>query len=233
MKVRPILFSAPMVRAILDGRKTQFRRVVKLPSHIKHHELDLTRMQDGYPDGVRPIWGDDEEPNLFSTRNSFGKVGDRLWCRETWTRVHPGFLQHLDPDRDSHEWSTLYKADTLGGYESSLLEFTHWMSPAVMPRRFSRIDQDIVSVRVERLNEITEEDAINEGVLSLRSQDWDMRHFPKWRTEFDAATENKLRPPLGPSPLECFRALWESINGPGSWGANPWVWVIEFMRVNP
>src|SRR5574343_8655 len=221
MKERSLIAKPWEVRPLLNGRKTQTRRVVKLPSHIKHHELDLTRMQDGYPDGVRPIWGDGDEPNLFSTRNPYGQPGDRLWVRETFTRVHPAFLQHLVPDPDSHEWSSLYKADTLWGYESSLLEFTHWLSPAVMPRRFSRIEREIISVRVERLNEITEEDAKAEGIEEIKS-------LPIVR----GATRSKCWRDYGIGvgffqPIQSFRSLWESINGHGSWETNPWVWVVE------
>lgn len=85
MKEKPILFSGPMVNAIREGRKTQTRRVVKLPAGYTHQNVDLTRLQDGFPDGTRPVFGDcDCEPNAFSVRNPYGQTGDRLWVRETW-----------------------------------------------------------------------------------------------------------------------------------------------------
>jgi hypothetical protein len=100
--------------------------------------------------------------------------------------------------------------------------------PMFMPRWASRITLDIVSVRVERLNDISEVDALAEGILSVRSQAWDLGHFQAWRHAFDEAVAAREKPPVGPLPSEVFRALWGSINGPESWALNPWVWVIEF-----
>lgn len=212
MKERPILFSGPMVRAILDGRKTQTRRVVKLPPHIKHHELDLTRMQDGYPDGVRPIWGDDEEPNLFSTRNPFGKPGDHLWLKETWRQYSRSECACYDDCQCPPSGTVFYRAD----HDEEI----KWRPSIFMPRWASRITLEITGVRVERLQEISEEDAKKEGIESEGGD-------PKmWKS---------YNPKLGwlsvDDPAMSYRTLWESINGPGSWDANPWVWVIEFRRV--
>ena len=198
MKTRPILFSAPMVRALLEGRKTQTRRIVKpQPQHIAwfaHQEGWIARMRD-------------EEPQNEMVKCPYGQPGDRLWVRETW----------------SQGACTFYRAtDTL---------ITKWRPSIFMPRWASRITLEIVSVRVERLNEISSTDCFDEGIFSVRNADFDCKHFPKFKTDFDHAVEFGLKPPLGPSPQGVYKALWESINGPKSWALNPWVWAVEFKRV--
>ena len=218
MKERPILFSGSMVRAILSGAKTQTRRVVKIPPHIAHGELSLTRMQDSYPDGTRPIWGDDYEPNLFSTRNRFGRMGDWLWVRETWNVVpvgRPAPLCGTDgiPKSLPDGWGVMYQASG-----DCCTKLVGWRPSIHMPRWASRITLEIVSVRVERLNEITEEDAKAEGldIVSDGGARCGIMGLPEsWSDD----------------PRVSYQALWESINGPGSWDANPYVWVIEFRRV--
>ena len=224
MKERSLIAKPWEVRPFLEGRKTRLRRVVKLPSHIKHHELDLTRMQDGYPDGVRPIWGDDNEPNLFSTRNPYGQPGDRLWVKETympdpprdgtWCSVAWEDDMRLDeiPERYRIAKHVIHRA-SWGGVET-----VGWKPSIHMPRWASRITLEIVSVRVERLNEITEEDAKAEGldIVSDGGARCGIMGLPEsWSDD----------------PRVSYQALWESINGPGSWDANPYVWVIEFRRV--
>ena len=233
MKERSLIAKPWEVRPFLEGRKTRLRRVVKLPSHIKHHELDLTRMQDGYPDGVRPIWGDDNEPNLFSTRNPYGQPGDRLWVKETympdpprdgtWCSVAWEDDMRLDeiPERYRIAKHVIHRA-SWGGVET-----VGWKPSIHMPRWASRITLEIVSVHVERLNEITEEDAKAEGIEEIKS-------LPIVR----GATRSKCWRDYGIGvgffqPVQSFRSLWESINGPGSWDANPWVWVVEFRRLKP
>ena len=225
MKEKPILFSGPMVRAILDGRKNQTRRVVKIPPHIAHGELSLTRMQDSYPDGTRPIWGDDYEPNLFSTRNRFGRMGDWLWVRETWNVVpvgRPAPLCGTDgiPKSLPDGWGVMYQASG-----DCCTKLVGWRPSIHMPRWASRITLEITGVRVERLQEISEADAIAEGIEEIRN-------LPSVR----GSTKSKCWRDYGIGvgfyqPAQSYRSLWESNNGPGSWDANPWVWVIEFRRV--
>jgi hypothetical protein len=173
-----------MVRAILDGRKTQTRRVVK-------HK----------PDDDCPY-----HENGVAVRCPYGKVGDRLWVRETWrttkeannktpTELNPGHRIWYDADK-------------------SLQPGFGKRRPSIFMLRWaSRIDLEIVGVRVERLQEITHEDAIAEGC-------------PGWLRSIAGYAYSA-------TPIEHFRAVWETINGAGSWAANPWVWVVEFKRIKP
>lgn len=225
MKERPILFSGPMVRAILEGRKTQTRRVVKWPKSYQPHELE-----DAVKALNRSVFKSIGRPGPCDGLNDRlvcpYTVGQRLWVRETWARVHPGMLQSLDPDPDSHEWSTVYRADENGGYVGRMLECTKWRPSIHMPRWASRITLEITTVRVERLHEITEEDAKAEGLEMMQCRsEW------FWK----AYGHNPL--PDGGEMMafrdakKSFQTLWTSINGPGSWTANPYVWVVEFRKV--
>jgi hypothetical protein len=168
-KERPILFSAPMVRAILEGRKTQTRRIVK-PEHVAAYHDDV--------------------PILFK-RFPYGKPGDRLWVRETW-----GMFE------ETHKCIPHYRAT----HATDVVP--RWRPSIHMPRWASRITLEVESVRVERLKECSDADALAEGCSSADMQSGD-----------------RLQ--------DVYRRLWESINGPGSWEANPWVWVVEFKRIQP
>jgi hypothetical protein len=200
IKERPILFSAPMVRAILDGSKTQTRRAFR----------------DSPPPGVNV--------GIVNGKTPYGAVGDRLWVREAW-KAHTTF-DHLPP-RDIPQTHVWYMADD--GYKAE----SRFRQSMFMPRWASRITLEVTGVRVERLNEISETDALAEGICTVRTQEWDLEHFGAWRREFDAACQSGIKPPVGPAPASSYRALWEQINGPGSWAANPWVWVVEFKVIKP
>jgi len=185
MKERPILFSGPMVRAILEGRKTQTRRVVK----------------------PQPGCDPRDDEHLDMGRCPYGQPGDRLWVREAWHTderdLEYARAKHEDAMSDSPIY---YRADP----ENDNAGCT-WRPSIHMPRWASRITLEITRVRVERLQEISEKDAIAEGadpyLHPVHPGREGLRH------------------------VDGFRSLWESINGPGSWDANPWVWVIEFKRV--
>lgn len=215
MNERPILFSGPMVRAILENRKTQTRRVVKLRDPSQTYSV---HGDDGWPSSA------DECGMWHKDRCPYGAPGDRLWVREAWCpQIVNGSPHHLFkaswPQVDEH------------GITTPVPTFK-WKPSIHMPRWASRITLEITEVRVERLHELSDGDAINEGILSVRSPEWDRQHFPAWRSEFDAACAANRKPPVGPMPTRAFKALWESINGKGSWGKNPWVWVIGFERVD-
>lgn len=183
MKTRPILFSAPMVRAILDWRKTQTRRIVK-PEHLRTSQaVDLVL---GSLAAARLIEA--------TTYCPYGQLGDRLWVRETFSpTMDGGALYRADP---------MYDGMKPGDFAWS------WKPSIFMPRWASRITLEITAVRVERLRDISDDDAVSEGYYFAPNRCPD---------EFD--------------PAGWYESLWESINGPGSWAANPWVWVIEFQRI--
>ena len=188
---RPILFSGPMVRAILDGHKTQTRRVVKVGDTIEERD-DGTR----WPYFTTWTHGDDGSPWASCP---YGEPGDRLWVRES-------FVYRSKHDR------YYYKADHEAPFTAP---YAHggWKPSIHMPRAASRLTLDVTAIRVERLQEISEADAIAEGVL---------------RTGGRAQLQpNHFRP-----ARELFSELWDSINEDRApWASNPWVWVVEFSRV--
>lgn len=206
MTARPILFSGPMVRAILEGRKTETRRTMK--PQPKHGVGRYTR--DGVVGEVDWVLLDrDGDPADSQLRSPYGQPGDRLWVKERIDHIGGG-VSVFAAD------FTQTKADAWPWKRSSL--------PSIhCPRGLSRITLEVVSVRVERLHDITEASALAEGV--------------RCRTcggPVDGSSENECEcfHNLG-SAIPSFASLWESINGEGSWGANPWVWVVQFQRVQP
>ena len=193
MKERPILFSAPMVRAILAGTKTQTRRGVKgfLPCRPEFNE-------------ERGLWEIYNGDSVAATlRCPYGQPGDRLWVREAFMHEPADYCWEASVSIPCRPASTVYRADF---HESQPGE--GWKPSIHMPRNLSRITLEVTAVRVERLQDISATDAIAEG-LSTRLR------------EHDAVCHL----------LDQYRDLWESINGPESWDANPWVWVVEFKRV--
>lgn len=208
MKERPILFSGPMVRAILEGRKTQTRRCLT---------PQPTREQAFVGGMARDCWvfKDTAEPAGWLMHNMcpYGKPGDRLWVRETWQ--HSNFP--LGPYDES--CSVSYRADYLDdphgpdGERSPEGKYRTWRPSIHMPRAACRIVLEITAVRVERLQEISEADAAAEGTPGGHGS------IPGY--------------PYNAMAAEHFQHVWEEINGPGSWAVNPWVWVIEFRRVAP
>ncbi|CAH1747875.1 Phage-related protein [Thauera humireducens] len=201
MKERPILFSAPMVRALRAGTKTQTRRVVK-DRHI-----------DAAPPACFFQW--------LRERCPYGQTGDRLWVRETWQ--HSNFP--LGPYDES--CTVFYRADYMDdphgpdGEKSPEGRYRNWEPSIHMFRSASRILLEVTAVRVERLQDISAADAVAEGI----ARDGD--GYERFHVDPDA--------PVGQSftrnPVLAYRGLWESINGVGAWDKNPWVWVIEFKRV--
>jgi hypothetical protein len=208
MKERPILFSGPMVRAILEGRKTQTRRIVK-PQPTKDY---VTLMPlSGELVGVTKHGGPIDNRGWLHC--PYGKPGDRLWVRETWGKVH---YEGVDESP-----TIFYRADER---DQERDELTRWRPSIHMPRWASRINLEVVSVRVERLQDISEEDAMSEGIES-----WEERGVDDAQDYYrDYVTGGHVY-----NAKDSFRSLWQSINGPGSWEANPWVWVVEFKRIEP
>lgn len=195
MKERPILFSAPMVRAILDGRKTQTRRIVN-----KKHLQFLSNITENFLDGK---W--DQRPFPY------GKPGDRLWVREThWMDKRDILCAVMDLDGFAVDAHPAGRNKFVKDFHS-LKNNKFWKKrPSIhMPRIASRILLEVKNVRVERLQDISEEDAIAEGVDGENEA-----------AEIGCSWYEK--------PKRAYRRLWNSINGTGSWDLNPWVWVVEF-----
>ena len=215
MKERGMIFNGEMVRAILDGRKTQTRRPVKFPVHDKNLGCELAGNE---------LAGELSAGNYLNS--AFGKPGDRIWVRETFQG--PLFDYDLmdsyskDPTPFEKPEFCVYKADGVPApefYDADDELHCCWRPSIHMPRWASRILLEITDVRVERLNAISEEDATAEGVPPAGSL------LPDYPGTFltpkgDFATAKVA-----------FQRLWESIYGEESWKANGWVWVISFKRV--
>ena len=204
MKERPILFSGPMVRAILQNKKTQTRRVVKPQGAILTDD-----MAEAYGITVKD----------WTCRTAipcpFGSIGTKLWVRETWRRCPKCFGYNYRADCN--------RPKNCSACDESLRK---WIPSIHMPCWASRITLEITGVRVERLQEISEEDAKADGAergIYCGVDD----EGPALRS-IDCESDERIASYRGG-----FRFLWECINGPGSWEKNPWVWVIEFRRVKP
>jgi len=210
VKERPILFSAPMVRAILDGSKTQTRRAAKRTAggHLKE------------PRGHRRWHVEDPQAVLACP---YGQPGDRLWVRET-------FL--VDDNRRIPKTATRKNFEV--DYKATSEDSPHWRwRPSIhMPRWASRITLEITGVRVERLQEISDKDAEAEGIegWNVATGGDDFQDY--WRNYAMTKKEEREGVPQFCGDMRAsFRSLWESINGADSWAANPWVWCISFKRV--
>lgn len=223
MTDRPMLFSAPMVRALLAGTKTQTRRVMRkqFPADAVMAEIPATDPIGGWVvQGHSGLWWDDAASCFDdAVRCPYGQPGDRLWVRETHAivprtayRCSDGVQQTLRPD-DDHD-AAIYRE----GWSRSRGGF-RWRPSIHMPRWASRITLEITSVRVERLQDISEADAMAEGCTENHNgYFWGGPHAVSGLKQMATA-------------VSAYRDLWESINGPGTWDANPWVWVVEFKRV--
>lgn len=214
MKERPILFSGPMVRALLSGQKTQTRRVVKMPSGF-----DFFAGRDDDKDNPVNWGGEDESGAWWALADGddidhvlpcpYGQPGDRLWVRETIRKTgeFPGGYATSE-----------YVADGA----PTVADAWPWQRPTLVsihcPRGLSRITLEVTSVRVERLQDISETDAAAEGIIQYEDE-------LGYGTGYPDTDQNIAETASG-----AFRKLWESINGPGSWGANPWVWVVDFKK---
>lgn len=226
MKERPILFSGPMVRAIIEGRKTQTRRVVKRPPSAKggtdfgpRDRLELCMWNGGWQ------WVDKHgncgcEKDAIRCPYASG-IGDRLWVRETWASVNPNWR----PGTRSKQPLVNYRAtDEIG-------PCLRWRPSLFMPRWASRITLEVTDVWVERLQDISEEDAKSEGAYewitsrSGRAYENDMDDWAHFTRRVDPGAK-------AATMRGAFGYLWDSINATKApWKANPWVWVINFKRI--
>ena len=196
MKERPILFSGPMVKAILDGSKTQTRRGVK---------QDREGLLDCKP---TPAW----DAFWQCVACPYGKPGDRLWVRETWS-ADAWFDGHAPNDIPDSAYIAYVSGRHAVAWPAAMGKVR---ASIHMPRWASRILLEVTDVRVERAQDISEADAQAEGV--------------KVDGNGHAVRDDVVN--VG-GARTAFAELWESINGAGSWAANPWVWVVEFRRAEP
>lgn len=238
MKERPILFSGEMICAILDGRKTVTRRAIK-PSRL---ELLDAAAQAGE---CMPIGSDRQDWGYIADLCPYGKPGDQLWVRESWWQA--GDYVQSYPEDDERIWSgsrrVVYSADGAppnepnrhypnglrkGSYSAAGPHAVWRHRPSIhMPRWASRIQLEITAVRVERLQDGEGEAAFEsrylaEGIHRIHHGDGDYYY---------RAFQGDPGPGNWGDPFDAWCELWQSINGPESWNANPWVWVVEFKRV--
>lgn len=203
-KERPILFSGEMVRAILDGRKTQTRRIVKpQPAYgvreIKVGMFEPVIIRGGMEEPGKPVFGFADEERGWKCK--YGQPGDRLWVRETWLE--------FDSDHRIGGARYTYKADVSVDGELIRKDYIkcgrdyRWKPSIHMPRNASRITLEITGVRVQRLQDIRYDDCLAEG----------------WHAACGIGADY------------WYKELWDKINGWNSWNENPWVWVVEFKRV--
>lgn len=221
-KERPILFSGPMVRALLNGSKTQTRRVLK-PQPTEFVGGPGVTLRDGSPAPLVPL-NDSVEPYGREIVCPYGQPGDRLWVRETYY-AWGHWTKRLNKKKGRQEWHFVdetagtgkayrYEADEkLPRHKRELHEVCWWKRPAIfMPRAACRITLENTNVRVEPLQGISADDARAEGCPD--------RPVPG----AEQASVDLLA-------KLWYHDLWEQINGPTSWASNPWVWVIEFRRL--
>lgn len=215
MKARGILYSAQMIKAKLASKKTMTRRMSGLKSinenPDKHryigdsNDLDIPRLAKKYDDAIYYAF-EDNWSRWHVVTCPFGKVGDILYAKETW--------QHdIQPDYENNTWvpngKYVYRADGTIISKEELGDLGVWKPSIYMPRNAARIIDQIVSIRVERLQDITVEDIIKEGIITtLREHEAVILLKHEWEK------------------------LWISINGEESWIANPWVWVIETKNIS-
>ena len=233
-KERPILFSGPMVRAILDGRKTVTRRPIKPSMRGFDISFELHQQEDG---SWRPMHTFDEScMDAKGTEHPivcpYGQPGDRLWVREAWAQINVA-------QAPGESWVVYRECDNRTDYGGP------WKPSIHMRRRDSRILLEVTDVRVESLQDISDDQAKAEGMVYT---DFGMQERPGKASIDGGKTFHPLKPQQAPGwhagdathPDQCldrarwaFANLWEKINGENSWDANPWVWVVEFKRIMP
>lgn len=232
IRERPILFQGPMVRALLAGTKTQTRRALRdqpdehhwqlLPGYeLKRSKIVTIKERCAVKFSHSIPQNREWETALDWLLCPYGQPGDQLWVRETW---NDGYA--FEVTEGSHRVvrdAVYYRADCR---PDGLFAARPWRPAIHMPRRASRIQLEVSDVRVQRLQDISEEDAKAEGIHKpVGSQFWhsnDLAHL--WDGGGGLS---------GETPQHAYRNLWERINGDRSWDANPWVWAVSFKRVKP
>ena len=217
VKERPIIFSGEMVKAILDRKKTMTRRVVKsnFINHYKHAHI-IRQSTDKKREGKAYFYDTPVGSMVLSSQlvnNPYGKVGDRLWVRETWQEIGPDCLLTYKATYPSDLYAKRPELENVPPLAGLKERGYLWKSPMFMPRWASRILLEITDIRVERLQDISCEDAVKEG--------------------FSDKKPSGMQPAMMPNPKADFRNYWDSLNTEKGyqWSSNPWVWVVEFKVV--
>lgn len=215
-KERPILFSSDMVRALLAGRKSQTRRLIK-KQPTKQGAVETFCKHGPGSVNSEDLTAADMEIDDLMDKCPYGSVGDILYVRETWRWV------------DGFSGAGWYEYKATDTYNDPLCK---WKSPRFMRKEAARIWLEITGIRVERVQEISEGDAMAEGIERVRAPQGTMDCC--WKS-YEIIHEGPYKGSAHPhaavpnnSPRTSFRELWESINGPDSWKANPFVWCITF-----
>lgn len=243
---RPILFSGPMIRALLSGAKTQTRRIIKprpvgYPWFWEGDEIDpFPQWFDGYERGREPCGAATAEVNK-PMRCPFGQPGDRLWVRETWRPVIERWSSYIEYAAGGPDLANSDR-DRMTGLSKVALRFPGaradihseaWHPSIHMPRWASRINLAITGIKVERVQDISEADILADGVRVPANAGGE----PLLRLTGKHPPREFLKDPLACTVSDLLRAEWASlwceINGRESWDANPWVWAISFKVVQP
>lgn len=208
-KERPILFSTEMVQAILNGRKTMTRRIIKPQPIVKKNGW--------FHWGTKYSCSPTADKNLVMPDDCpYGKIGDILYVKETYLHRSGAYEYKASP-------GVFMKTQNIG----PTLMITKWKPSLFMPKSAARIFLEITDIKVERLNDISEEDSIREGV-EVYKKNYCLAGsgvtYKKYGKIEDCIAYSQAR--------NSFRSLWKLINGEQSWNDNPWVWVIEFKRIN-
>jgi hypothetical protein len=242
MKERPIIMGAESVRAILEGRKTQTRRVID-PHKYNIGGWDMPRTKEDIEAGY-PV-AENADGDFVSVVDwcPYGRVGDRLWVRETvfFETFHQQSDEELERDGFNPNIGVwVYRADN---HDYPTIT-ANWTSPMFMPRIASRITLEITDIRVERVQDISEEDALAEGVISDDEYAYwagEDNLFPCPRCE-GYQVHNAFGHDYGITEVDCtycdtqkkrYRIVWDSLNAKRGypWESNPWVWVVSFKVV--
>lgn len=229
MKERGILFGADMVKAIIDGRKGQTRRIMKVQPECPEFELRYIAESTARSEVGKYCWAEPgvtlnpRRSKLFSS--PYGQPGDRLWVRET-CRASELSSQHHDAVIYLADTATQVIKDTKEAADDWLKLFSYRggkgkVVPAIhMPRWASRLTLEITNVGVQRLQSISQNDAAREGLVRLPASG---RYCINQGDQYFGGASHDAR--------EVFSWLWESVYGDEAWQANPWVWVYEFRRI--
>lgn len=239
MKDTPILYTGPMVRSVLADRKTMTRRVTKpqfAPDAIPV-EVPATTPEGWLAPGHSGLWWDDCQANIDEAiRCPYGIPGDRLWVKETFY-ARGRWETRFSEKKGRDEWHFVDMTPDAGGVYRYAADGamedakprrgingnmpSWWKRPAIfMPKEASRISLEVTSIRIERLQAISQRDAVAEGLIRLPASG-----------RYVVTNGDQHMGVASTNPVEVYRALWEDINGLGSWAENPWVWVIGFKRV--